>query len=142
MLIDFKKYNNDFIWDMNLHFPVPTSNFVLRRTGVVLTRFFDTELEIQGNLVSLVRSAKNYLFYNRTDKEAWEYLVAHDIELLYSVLEYIIEFINFALINGDYLDYFTMKNDKKVSLAIKAAKSNLLGSKKVLLGNVKLYEGY
>lgn len=141
-LINFELYNEDFVWDYRLHFPIPTINYVMRRTGTDLLRLFDTELVAEGNVISVTRTAKNFLFSNRVDMQAWEYNIAHDKELLYDVLEYVLEFINFAFISGDYQELFNYVDDKKISLSLKSAKNNLLGAKKVLRHDVKLYEGY
>lgn len=141
-LVNFELYNNDFEWDYNLHFPIPTINYIIRRTGTDLLRFFDTELEAKGNVISVVRTAKNFLFSNRLDMKTWEYSIAHDKSLLYKVLEYVLEFINFAFITGDYEELFNFNDEKKLSISLKSAKNNLLGAKKVMLHNVKFYEGY
>ena len=141
-LINFELYNEDFVWDYRLHFPIPTINYVMRRTGTDLLRLFDTQLIAEANVISVTRTAKNFLFSNRVDMQAWEYNIAHDKELLYDVLEYVLEFINFAFISGDYQELFNYVDEKKISLSLKSAKNNLLGAKKILRHNVKLYEGY
>ena len=141
-LVNFKLYNNDFEWDYNLHFPIPTLQYITRRTGTDLLRFFDTELEAQGKIINVVRTAKNFLFSNRVDMKVWEYNIAHDKKLLYEVLEYILEFINFAFITGDYQELFIFNDEKKVSISLRSAKYNLLGAKKVMINNISFYEGY
>lgn len=141
-IINFENYATDFKWDNNLHFPVPTINYVRQRTGESLLRYYDTELDANGALVAATRSAKNYLFAGRTDMFAWEYYAARDIKLTYSVLEFIMEFVNYALLTGDYIDYFKTSTTIPDSLSIKAAKNNLLGARKVLPPFAKVREGY
>lgn len=141
-LIQFELYNNDFTWDMVLHFPVPTLNYITRRTGQNLNDVYATEEEAKGAVIAAVRSAKTFLFNNRTDMKEWEYLAAHDINTTYNVLEYILEFINFALITGDYIEYFKATPTKNVSLGLEAAKKNLLGGRLTLPFVVKYREGY
>lgn len=131
-MLDFEKYTNDFTWDTYLKFPIPTVSFVMRRTGQDVFRFFDTEGEALGNLVAMTRSAKNYLFSNRTDLKAWEQLLQRDIELVYNVLEYILEFINFALFTGDYEELFKKGDEKAIGLGLKNAKLMLVSGRKVL----------
>lgn len=131
-MLDFENYTNDFTWDKHLKFPIPTVSFVMRRTGQDVFRFFDTEGEALGNLVAMTRSAKNYLFSNRTDLKAWEQLLQVDIELVYNVLEYILEFINFALFTGDYEEIFKKGDDKAIGLGLKNAKLMLVSGRKVL----------
>ena len=141
-LIDFKKFESDFKWDDTLHFPIPTINYIMKRTGKDMLRHFDTQLEAEGNIVTYVRTAKNYLFSNRVDELEWEYIVAHNEKLLYQVLEFILEFINFALVTGDYTDIFKFKNDVETNIGLRNAKRSLLGAKIVLLGNVEFRVGY
>lgn len=141
-IINFIEHNNDFEWDLALHFPVPTLNYIMKRTGEDLLKLYDTELSAQGAVIAATRSAKNYLFADRLDMEAWEYYTARDITLLYSVLEYIVEFINFALITGDYIEYFKASTVKIESLGIFSAKQNLISARKVLPYNAQIRVGY
>lgn len=141
-IINFEEYKREFKWDTKLHFPVPTLNYVAQRTGEDLLKYYDTELSANGALVAATRSAKNYLFSKRTDMLAWEYYAARDINLTYSILEFIMEFINYALLTGDYIDYFKTGSIVQDSLSIKTAKDNLLGARKILPPLARVREGY
>lgn len=141
-LVNFELYENDFIWDYRLHFPIPTLNFVRKRTGENLLVNFDTELDANGSLVAVVRSAKNFLFYNRLDMKAWEYEMAHDVELIYEVLEYILEVVNFAFISGDYIELYKVLDGKQKSMALESAKASLLGATKKLPIGTKIRVDY
>lgn len=61
-LVNFELYNEDFEWDHKLHFPVPTLEFIKKRTGEDMLESFDTALQAKGSVISITRSAKNYLF--------------------------------------------------------------------------------
>ena len=61
-LVDFIKDSNDYTWDYKLHFPVPTLNYIEQRTGQSMLARFNSVQQAEGNLVALVRSAKNFLF--------------------------------------------------------------------------------
>lgn len=141
-LINFEEYKSEFKWDERIHFPVPTINYVVQRTGENLLSYYNTELEANGALIAATRSAKNYLFKDRTDMLAWEYYAARDIKLTYSVLEFIMEFINYALLTGDYIDFFKTTNTLTDSLSIVSAKQTLLGATKLLPPFAKVREGY
>lgn len=105
-IVDFKKYDADFIWDKLLHFPVPTANYVLNRTGVDVNARHDTTTEANAMLLSIARTAKNYMFKNKfaLDREGTELRIALDIELIYKVLEYIMEFVHIFYTSGSYVD--------------------------------------
>lgn len=141
-LVNFELYNEDFEWDYKLHFPVPTLEFIKKRTGEDMLESFDTALQAKGSVISITRSAKNYLFFNRVDMKAWEYYISRDIDLIYDVLEYILEVINFAFISGDYIELYKVLEGKQRSLGLESAKSNLLGAVKVLPPGAKVRVGY
>lgn len=141
-IINFIKYSDDFKWDYTLHFPVPTINYITKRTGHDLAADYDTILEAEGAVVAATRSAKNYLFSGRTDMLAWEYNLARNKKMIYDVLEFICEFINFALITGDYDEYFKANHNKLESIGLASAKQNLLGPKQVLIYSKNIREGY
>lgn len=130
-LVVFENYSQDFIWDKKLHFPIPTLNYVLNRTGQDLLLLFDTQEEAKGAVLAVVRTAKNFLFRGRRDILEWEWHIAHSIGLLYEVLEYLMEFINFAFISGNYDDFYKILDDKKKVRALEEARSILVGAKKV-----------
>ena len=52
-LLNFEKYKSDFKWDQKLHFPVPTINYVMQRTGENLLSYYNTEVEANGALITL-----------------------------------------------------------------------------------------
>ena len=141
-LVNFELYNEDFEWDHKLHFPVPTLEFIKKRTGEDMLESFDTALQAKGSVISITRSAKNYLFFNRVDMKAWEYYISRDIDLIYDVLEYILEVINFAFISGDYIELYKVLEGKQRSLGLESAKGNLLGAVKVLPPGAKVRVGY
>lgn len=141
-LVDFKEHEEDFIWDYKLHFPIPTLNYITIRTGEDLLKTFSTKLEAQGKVLALTRSAKQFLFSTRVDERAWEYYMAHDLDLIYEVLEYVLEFINFAFITGEYIDYFKMTTSIQRNVGLNNAKHNLLGARKLLPYGVKDRVGY
>lgn len=142
-LVEFANYVEDFNWDYNLHFPVPSVKYVARRTGVDLLKFFDTSLEADGSLVAITRTAKNILFSGRRDMLAWEYDIAHNLKLIYEVLEYVLEFVNFAFISGDYQKVFEFENNSKsLPQSILNARGNLVGAKKIIPAYINYREGY
>ena len=61
-IINFDLYDNDFKWDYKLHFPIPTLDYIKRRTGDSLSNNFDTLLEAEGAVIAVVRSAKKLSF--------------------------------------------------------------------------------
>lgn len=130
--LDFEKYDSDFTWDKTLNFPIPTLNYITRRTGEDLMVSYDTEEKAKGAVIGVVRSAKNYLFNKRRDVKEWEYQLKRDEELVYLVLEFLLEFLNFALIVGDYDQYFKANNVALKSYGLENAKLNLLGGRKVI----------
>lgn len=141
-LLEFDKYKKDFTWDKILHFPIPTLNYIMQRTGEDMLLNFDTELEAKGAVVSIVRTSKLFLFSNRVDMLEWEYAIAHSEDILYQVLEYILEFINVAFVTGDYKQILEIRDNKDYSVALQNAKTNLLGARKVLPFVTKFREGY
>lgn len=141
-IINFDLYDNDFKWDYKLHFPIPTLDYIKRRTGDSLSNNFDTLLEAEGAVIAVVRSAKNYLFSGRLDMKAWEFHMSRDIDLLYEVLEYLLEVINFAFVSGDYIEFFRVLDGKTESPALKNAKNSLLGARKTIPYGAKIREGY
>ena len=74
--------------------------------------------------------------------KAWEYYISRDIDLIYDVLEYILEVINFAFISGDYIELYKVLEGKQRSLGLESAKGNLLGAVKVLPPGAKVRVGY
>lgn len=141
-LVDFIKDSNDYTWDYKLHFPVPTLNYIEQRTGQSMLARFNSVQQAEGNLVALVRSAKNFLFKNRLDEKEQVYTIAHDRDRLYEVLEYILEFINFAFTTGDYADFFKLENTSKKSQALESACRQFLGAKMILLRYIDYGDGY
>lgn len=129
--IIFEDYNQDFNWDRRLHFPIPTLTYILNRTGQDLLLLFDTQEEAKGAVLAVVRTAKNFLFKGRRDILEWEWQIAHNIGLLYEILEYQMEFINFAFISGNYDDFYKVLDDKKKVRALEEAKNMLVGAKKI-----------
>lgn len=141
-LVNFIEDSQDYTWDETLSFPIPTLNYITKRTGQNMLYRFNTEEEAKGNVVALVRSAKNYLFRNRIDEKEQVYYMAHDKERLYKALEYILEFINFAFVTGDYVDFFKMTTGNINSLALRNAALNLLGGRMILPPNIEYGVGY
>lgn len=141
-IVNFDEYIEDFVWDKQLHFPVPTVNYIRRRTGGDLLLDFDTVDEAEGKIIQVVRSAKNYLFVDRMDLLEWEWELAHDVDLIYEVLEYIMEFIGFAFTTGDYSELFSIGSKKVMIPAIERAKNNLVGARKTIPFPVEFRKGY
>ncbi len=144
-LIKFENYINDFVWDFSIHFPVPTISYVLKRTGIDLMNRFDTSERIEGFLISISRTAKNYAFRGKifNDRMNTEYLIAHNLEVLYETLEYICEFIQVAMTSGDYMRLFEI-NDNKIKIpAIENAYNNLSYNRRIhFFYTPKYREGY
>lgn len=141
-LLNFIEYSEDFKWDYKLHFPVPTLKYIKDRTGNDLMLEFDTQEEAKGAVIAVTRSAKNFLFSGRRDMLAWEYDIAHNKNLLYEVLEYVLEFINFAFLSGSYEDIFRLETKAKESEALRNARANLVGAKKIIPFMIRYREGY
>lgn len=141
-LVKFDEYESDFTWDDVLHFPVPTINYIKKRTGEDILLHFNTDLEAKGTILAITRTAKMYLFAGRTDILEWEWSIAHSKETLYQVLEYILEFINVAFVTGDYKDLLEIRKAKDYSVALQNAKYALLGARKVIPFRTKFRVGY
>lgn len=129
----FKKYDKDFIWDKVLEFPIPTIEYIMRRTGIDMFRFFDDEPSANGGIMAVARSAKNYLFSDRIDVKDFTLVLENNIDLIYHTLEYILEFINFSYITGEYEDLLKINNPKNMSVALKNAKQTLIGKRKIVI---------
>lgn len=146
-LVDFELHRDNFVWDMKMHFPIPTVDYFLQRSGIDILMRFDTTTEAQGFLVGVTRSAKNYAFREKLlqDRMAWEYAIAHDEKLIYEVLEYIIEFVKVALVSGDYQKLFETHNTKnRIYIpALENAYNNLtMTSKRIQPTLGGYYNGY
>lgn len=141
-LIDFELYSDDFEWDYKLHFPIPTLNYIKQRTGEDLTMKFDTELLAKGALITVIRTAKGYLFRDRLDMYEWEWLIAHDIKLLYDVLEYLMSFVDFAFISGNYTELHNLDRNSKDAPLLEYARSIVSGARKALYGVRDFRENY
>lgn len=141
-IIDFSQHTNNFTWDYKLHFPVPTLNYIKARTGEDVAVLFDTAKEAEGRVLAVVRSAKNYLFEKRIDTKAWEWHIAHNEKLLYEVLEYLLEVINFAFITGDYAELLRVLDGKETSVALDNARGAVLGARKTIPYGAPIREGY
>jgi len=124
-IVNFNEYSNDFYWDFKLHFPIPTLNYILNRTGEDLLAKFETETEANGVVLKVSRTAKNYLFNSRTDMLKWEYAIARDIDMIYEVLEYLLSFIDFSIIMGRYDDLFMSIEKGKIFNSLQMAKENM-----------------
>lgn len=124
-IVNFTEYSNDFYWDFKLHFPIPTLNYILNRTGEDLLAKFETETEANGVVLKVSRTAKNYLFNSRTDMLKWEYVIARDIDMIYEVLEYLLSFIDFSIIMGRYDDLFMSIEKGKIFNSLQMAKENM-----------------
>lgn len=105
-IVDFEKYSGDFKWDNLLHFPVPTAEYVLNRSGIDVNKRHETSVEANAMLLSICRTAKNYMFRNKfkLDVIGTELRIASDIEMIYKVLEYIMEFVHVFYTSGSYVD--------------------------------------
>lgn len=124
-IVNFNEYSNDFYWDFKLHFPIPTLNYILNRTGEDLLAKFETETEANAVVLKVSRTAKNYLFNSRTDMLKWEYAIARDIDMIYEVLEYLLSFIDFSIIMGRYEDLFMSIEKGKIFNSLQMAKENM-----------------
>lgn len=105
-VVEFEKYDVEFKWDKKLRFPIPTANYILNRVGIDINSRHTTSDEANGTILAIVRTAKNYAYKNKTDKDqnGTDYYLAHDINAIYRTLEYIMEFVNIFYTSGSYLD--------------------------------------
>lgn len=146
-LVDFEKYDEDFKWDMKLHFPIPTKTYILNRIGYDLSIKFNTDVEIQGFILSVARSARNYLYKDAIEyrRKLYEYYIAHNIDVIYNVLEYLLEFFQIAIIGGELTRIYELldKKDKSKIIAIDNA-IQYLGLNKLPYGinPLEFYKGY
>lgn len=124
-IIDFDNYSQDFIWDYKLHFPIPTLTYILNRTGEDILSKYGTETEANSTILKITRFAKNYLLQTRDNMLKWEYKIARDIDLLYEVLEYLLSFIDYAIIMGRYDELFNRIDKNEVIPSLEIAKQNL-----------------
>ncbi len=143
-IVNFYEYSNDFYWDFKLHFPIPTLNYILNRTGEDLLAKFETETEANAVVIKVVRTAKNYLFNSRTDMLKWEYAIARDIDMIYEILEYLLAFIDFSIIMGRYDDLFISIEKGKIFNVLEMAKDNLKANRSATfyVPNDKIRVGY
>lgn len=146
-LIDFKEYSDTFEWDYILHFPIPTASYILNRTGIdVMALKNNLEQQAKGEILLFTRTAKNYIFRNKTvsQRKKIEWLIAHDIETLMNVLEFVLEFIQIAYTSGEYDNIFKLQtNDKLFIPALEMAENNLGLQYNIIIPFVtKYYEGY
>lgn len=105
-IVVFDNYSSEFRWDYKLHFPIPTANYILNRVGIDINSRHDTTDEANGTILAIVRTARNYAYRakNQADIIGTNYYLAHDIDMIYKALEYIMEFINIFYTSGSYLD--------------------------------------
>lgn len=146
-LVNFQDYSDTFEWDYVLHFPIPTANYVLNRTGIdIMSLKNNLEQQAKGELLLLTRTARNYIFRNKSvqQRRTIEWLIAHDIVTLMDVLEFVLEFIQIAYTSGEYDNIFkTQTNDKLFIPALEMAENNLGLQYNIILPFVsKYYEGY
>lgn len=146
-LIKFQDYSDTFEWDYVLHFPIPTANYVLNRTGIdIMSLKNNLEQQAKGELLLLTRTARNYIFRNKSvqQRKTIEWLIAHDIETLMNVLEFVLEFIQIAYTSGEYDNIFKLQtNDKLFIPALEMAENNLGLQYNIIIPFInKYYEGY
>ena len=144
-LIDFKNYSGDFEWDYKLHFPIPTESYILNRTGEDLGELFDSSPRVKGFIVGVVRTARNYMFKDKVygQRQIIEYLIAHNEEYLWAVMEYLVEFIQIAITSGEYDNLFMLQDNKRSIKALENAYDMLPFVSNVYLTRpTKFYEGY
>lgn|SRR5690554_6508617 len=146
-LIKFQDYSDTFEWDYVLHFPIPTANYVLNRTGIdIMALKNNLEQQAKGELLLLTRTARNYIFRNKSvqQRKTIEWLIAHDIETLMNVLEFVLEFIQIAYTSGEYDNIFKLQtNDKLFIPALEMAENNLGLQYNIIIPFInKYYEGY
>lgn len=117
-LVNFEQYSDDFTWDYKLHFPVPTEKYIQNRSGG-LPQGLDTEVEKLGFILNVTRASRNYLFKDTMEyhKKLWEYQIAHDINTIYKVLEYVLSFFDTANMSGGLLRLYELI-DKKGKMTI------------------------
>lgn len=111
-LVVFADYETEFIWDEKLHFPIPTANYILNRAGIDINGRHNTSDEANGTILAIVRTARNYAYRMKSQRDmvGTDYYLAHDINAIYNVLEYIMEFVNIFYTSGSYLDLFNVGN--------------------------------
>lgn len=146
-LIKFQDYSDTFEWDYVLHFPIPTVNYVLNRTGIdIMSLKNNLEQQAKGELLLLTRTARNYIFRNKSvqQRKTIEWLIAHDIETLMNVLEFVLEFIQISYTSGEYDNIFKLQtNDKLFIPALEMAENNLGLQYNIIIPFInKYYEGY
>lgn len=112
-LVDFSMFEVDFIWDYKLHFPIPTLQYIMNRSGIDILSKHDTTIEAEGEVLSIVRTARNFMYREKlnSEKRDIEYDMAHDIWLIYDVLEFVFEFIQLYYTSGEY-DKLFMESTK------------------------------
>lgn len=146
MLVNFEEYSKDFVWDYKLHFPVPTLEYIFNRMGWNLQKGRDTN-EAKGYVLAIVREARNYL-YDKTqmtniDRMRIEYIIAHELEYIYDLLEYIMSFMQIAYTSGDLIKFYEVLNIRQFNIpAINYALGNLRFMKKYNVPIVVEYDGF
>ena len=114
-ILDFDNYSDDFIWNYDLHFPVPTVKYVVNNSGINVYNWHTTNEEAQGNLVALARATQNYIFRGKLASDALgaSYLIATNKDLLYKVLGIVLEFVVLYYSSGSFLDLY--KQEKNIN---------------------------
>ena len=145
-LVDFKEYEQDFKWDDKMHFPIPTLNYILNRMGYDIANGRD-EVEAWGYVLSAVREARNFAYAksNLTNKMRMrvEYAMAHNIDYIYDMLEYVMSFLQLLQTSGDLQKFFEVINSKTFNVpSINFALGNLSFLKNTNLPYNVEYEGF
>lgn len=124
-LVNFENYDVEFVWDKIIHFPIPTDNYILNRTGIDVNTRHATSDEAKGTILAICRTAKNYAFRYKMplDASGTEYYLSHNYKAILLTLEYIMEFINIFYTSGSYLDLLNV-GQRVVIPAIDNALSN------------------
>mgnify|MGYP003483089833 CR=1 FL=1 len=145
-LVNFEEYHEDFTWDFKLHFPIPTLNYILNRMGWDVSKG-GNEVEARGYVLAIIREARNYAYAKtniiNSNRIKVEYMMAHNVNYIYEMLEYCMTFLQLAYTSGDLQKFYEVINAPRFNVpAINHAIGSLSFLKNYTTPFKVAYEGF
>jgi len=119
-VLDFEKYQEDFVWDIFFHIPVPTSKFIANKLGIDFISFAGSEAQANRMLTTLAKTAKDFAFGSlpQHSREVATYLLARSKDLIDNFIEYECAFIIAATTVGSVYELYNItKGDNRPYIA-------------------------
>ena len=109
-IIEFDNHASEFTWDMFLHFPIVSIDFVAEKAGINLIEHTGSEAEAENLLKQLAKVAKDYIMSRvpLKSREYQEFRLSRDLDVLYEVLEFQIAFVIAATTTGSVYDLYSI----------------------------------